>query len=74
MRNILLQFDSLETLARFTRKIEGGYFANIPKLTIKGTFLPEEIDFALENCQATIKDKEGDATCQEQPVLSEVIL
>lgn len=46
MESVTLKFKSIESLAIFIKTLESGYYANMPKLTIKGRFTPEAIEFA----------------------------
>jgi hypothetical protein len=51
---MILHFTTLENFGQFIKTVNGGYYANVSTLTVKGNFRPEEIQLAQQILNATL--------------------
>lgn len=58
MKNITLKFSSLQSFASFIRTVEGGYYANTARLTVKGYFSATLIEVAKEKFKCEVLTSE----------------
>lgn len=54
---MILHFTTLEHFGQFIKAVNGGYYANVSTLTIKGDFRPEEVQLAQDTLHATLQNR-----------------